>query len=255
MKQDTFTYIITHLKAVRLRLLLAFWLSLIAVGTQAVQFRRLSVADGLSNLTVLSLCQDHLGRIWIGTDEGINVFDGGSVKAFKNYGKDVRPTGYTVDDISADGEDNIWFVSDSSLVKYDQRQQRFSLVAPSGVSNVTTIGNRIYWGQNGKIFLLVKGEKNARTLCQLPHGVLSTDLYAEVDGHLWIGTERGLYLYSQQRLRLVVPDQIITACYRDSHRNLWVSTQNQGCIVIHPDGSRRLFQARIIRAIFTMWAS
>ena len=38
-------------------------------------FRHLSVADGLSQNTVLTVEQDKLGNIWFGTQNGINVYD------------------------------------------------------------------------------------------------------------------------------------------------------------------------------------
>ena len=49
----------------------------------AIQFRHLSIKDGLSQLSVLSIYQDKLGRMWFGTEEGINVFDGNNLTAIK----------------------------------------------------------------------------------------------------------------------------------------------------------------------------
>src|SRR5258706_16424608 len=52
-------------------------------------FSLLQTKDGLSSNTVTSILQDSDGFIWIGTLNGINRFDGSSIKAYnwanKNY--------------------------------------------------------------------------------------------------------------------------------------------------------------------------
>ena len=35
--------------------------------------------------SVLSIYQDRLGRMWFGTEEGVNIFDGNSVTAIKKF--------------------------------------------------------------------------------------------------------------------------------------------------------------------------
>ena len=43
-------------------------------------FRHFSVEDGLSSNSVRALMQDKYGFLWIGTDEGLNRYDGTTVK-------------------------------------------------------------------------------------------------------------------------------------------------------------------------------
>ncbi len=38
--------------------------------------------EGLSNVQVTSICQDELGFIWIGTEHGLNRFDGNQFKQY-----------------------------------------------------------------------------------------------------------------------------------------------------------------------------
>ena len=42
----------------------------------AIEFRTLSVNEGLSQSTVLAIAQDGMGRIWMGTQDGLNCYDG-----------------------------------------------------------------------------------------------------------------------------------------------------------------------------------
>ena len=43
---------------------------------------RYTIADGLSHNTVMSITQDNFGKMWIGTFNGLNSYDGIN---FKNY--------------------------------------------------------------------------------------------------------------------------------------------------------------------------
>ena len=48
-------------------------------------FTRYTKLDGLSNNSVLSITQDSVGYLWIGTNKGLNRFDGQSfINIFKN---------------------------------------------------------------------------------------------------------------------------------------------------------------------------
>ncbi|RMH65567.1 MAG: hybrid sensor histidine kinase/response regulator [Calditrichaeota bacterium] len=55
---------------------------------QDIYFKHLTVKEGLSNSTVYSIAQDKDGYIWFGTPNGLNRFDGYSVKVFKHQTDD-----------------------------------------------------------------------------------------------------------------------------------------------------------------------
>ncbi|MFL5808871.1 MAG: two-component regulator propeller domain-containing protein, partial [Flavisolibacter sp.] len=53
-----------------------------AQNFQNIQFSHLSEKDGLSNNQVNAITQDDDGFIWIGTNDGLNRFDGYKVRSF-----------------------------------------------------------------------------------------------------------------------------------------------------------------------------
>ena len=67
------------------RLLLILIVCLFALNIQALRFRHLSILEGLSQVSVWSMYQDRLGRMWFGTEEGVNIFDGNTVTAIKKF--------------------------------------------------------------------------------------------------------------------------------------------------------------------------
>ena len=58
----------------------------------AEYFRNLNISDGLSQPSVMAIAQDGLGRMWFGTLEGINVYNGEELRYIKGemvHGKDT----------------------------------------------------------------------------------------------------------------------------------------------------------------------
>ena len=47
-----------------------------AGGAPDLRFERISIEDGLSQSSITALMQDRLGFLWVGTDDGLNRYDG-----------------------------------------------------------------------------------------------------------------------------------------------------------------------------------
>ena len=48
----------------------------VSAADSFIHFKRLSVDDGLSQNTVLALTQDHNNKLWVGTIDGLNWYEG-----------------------------------------------------------------------------------------------------------------------------------------------------------------------------------
>ncbi|MDE5838143.1 MAG: histidine kinase, partial [Paramuribaculum sp.] len=73
-------------------------------SAKAEYFRHLTLGDGLSQPSVMAISQDPLGRIWLGTREGINIYDGSRITSYKGW----VPSG-------SDGE-KIWIGNEVSAI-------------------------------------------------------------------------------------------------------------------------------------------
>ena len=90
--------------------------------------------DGLTQNQVVNLVEDNLGRVWIGTQNGISVFDGSRVKSF--HPDQLRLDG-AVKYLNVDGEGRLWGATNSHLFSFDGiRTQVVELTSPYG-SGVT----------------------------------------------------------------------------------------------------------------------
>ena len=98
-----------------------------ATGVVDVRFRNYSTGDGLSQATALAMAQDGAGFLWIGTQDGLNRFDGYDFKVFKH----VRNRPGTLSDnaitaLAADQDGSLWVGTQAGgLDHYDPVLDRF----------------------------------------------------------------------------------------------------------------------------------
>ena len=82
------------------------WLGLSA---QDYSFTAITIEDGLSQSTINAIAQDQRGFLWIGTQDGLNSYDG---HRFKVYKKDPFDTSSLVDNfisnLFVDHNDRLW---------------------------------------------------------------------------------------------------------------------------------------------------
>src|SRR5574339_864321 len=82
-----------HIKNIVLTAWGLFFISFLSVSAQKtyrsknIQFYHLTTAQGLSDNYVRDMCLDKTGNLWIGTQDGLNLFNGKSVSWFlqENY--------------------------------------------------------------------------------------------------------------------------------------------------------------------------
>lgn len=107
----------------------------------------MTVADGLSQGFITAMCQDRRGFMWIGTLDGLNCYDGYSVRRF-NY-EPFSPfslSGSTyIAKIQEDRQGLLWIGTGDCLYVFDPATERFfninhhvSLLPGQGVVQITT---------------------------------------------------------------------------------------------------------------------
>ena len=86
-------------------------------------FKRMNQANGLSNNKVNCILQDKRGFTWIGTDDGLNRYDGYNFKVFKNIpGEPSSLSGNTITDLHEDKNGILWIATaDGGISRYDYR--------------------------------------------------------------------------------------------------------------------------------------
>src|SRR5688572_32689825 len=80
-----------------------------AVRAQNFEFDHLSVKQGLSQANVWDIHQSKLGFMWIGTEDGLNMYDGYSFTVYRNNPQDSTSiSNSNVHCIEEDDNGNLW---------------------------------------------------------------------------------------------------------------------------------------------------
>lgn len=197
-----------------------------------IYFKHIGVKDGLSQLSVLSIHQDKLGRIWFGTMEGLSIYNGSEVVSYKGTNALSRLTieGEKITNITENKEGDIFFMTnDNGLMKYDLKQHKFSTFNGLEVSALSSIDGTIYIASKDTIYTW--NEQTNRFSFKLAP-ILSnkiTKIFKDHKQQLWIGTLSGLYkLLPDNTPVCVIPDKEIWEIFESSQNELWIGTRMEG---------------------------
>ena len=84
-----------------------------------INFEEVSVTDGLSDNYCNVVKEDGYGFFWIGTDEGLNRYDGYGTNIYRSNPYDnTALSGNRIHDIFKDSFGEIWVATDKSIDKY-----------------------------------------------------------------------------------------------------------------------------------------
>ena len=88
-------------------------------------FKKLSIKNISSN-RILSATQDSSGFVWIGTDEGLNRYDGHSNKVYRsNIFDDKTISGNRVWITHTDQDNTLWVGTDRGVCYYNEEKDNF----------------------------------------------------------------------------------------------------------------------------------
>lgn len=143
------------------RLILIFILisSVHHINATHYQFKHYDSNDGLSQNSVLSICQDHIGFMWFGTRNGLCRFDG---KSFRTYRRSELPGALGNDHISTifQGPNNeLWIGTDCGLYIYSPISDSFRLLNEKANDGTTITGTvNIIVSNKKKIYIANLGQ-------------------------------------------------------------------------------------------------
>ncbi|MDD3039305.1 response regulator [Bacteroides sp.] len=102
-------------------LLLSLILNLLLNTAYAYNLKQIADKEYMSNSAITALCQDERGLMWIGTCDGLNIYDGQEIEEFKPHDKDKYLSGNLIDKIIYTGEDIYWIQTYYGLNRLDRK--------------------------------------------------------------------------------------------------------------------------------------
>jgi ligand-binding sensor domain-containing protein/two-component sensor histidine kinase len=211
-------------------------------------FNRINTNNGLSHNKVNCILQDKRGFIWIGTEDGLNRYDGQYFTVFRNKPNDSTTiSGNIITDILEDENNILWITtSDGGFTKYDYRLpankqfKQFKHIQGDSTTIPVNIINKIIEDKQGYLWLATSGayvlrfNKKNETFSSPIHSGTRSAASLIIDQHdsLWVGRIGGSFLklntktlqYKTDYDELYdvnLPHSTITSLLKDDENNIW----------------------------------
>ena len=233
-----------------------------------IYFEHLTMRDGLSQSTVMSILQDSEGYLWLATESGLDRYDGYSVRAYRRERGNER--GLASDyiwTIAEDARGDVWLATvGGGVARWDRRTDTFqqfrhdpakpdSLSSDAARTLLIDARGRIWIGtfehgldvldpQTGKAQHFRHRKDDPRSLAA--DAVFA--LYADRMGRIWVGSEGGLSRYEPSTGDFVnygamsgdagLSDVRIRTIREDHAGALWIGTLGGGLNRLDPDTGR-----------------
>jgi ligand-binding sensor domain-containing protein/putative methionine-R-sulfoxide reductase with GAF domain len=140
----------------RLFIVVAMLAQYLFAPAQDISFFHLNTANGLSDNLVTTAVRDKNGILWIGTAEGLNSFDGYTIKKYYRQDYPALSTNY-ISGLLLDDRNRIWVRQLGGKIVLIDRHRNFSAI-PILDENKETVSSTIYLTRKGDI-LAFNGRK------------------------------------------------------------------------------------------------
>jgi ligand-binding sensor domain-containing protein len=188
-----------------------------AASQAGYQFENFTEAHGLSDNRVTCFLMDRKGFMWIGTENGLNRFDGHSFMPYKPgiHGRSVSSP--FINDIEEDATGRLWVATQSGLnVIVPEKDSNIVFLPQNGNSIPSDLiwdtyidqQNRVwiaadvqdlcYYDVNRQLFVFLPWKKYIADKFPHRHKKYNSirKIYYKSDNELWLGTSVGLFSYT-----------------------------------------------------------
>ena len=214
-----------------------------------MHFERLGITEGLSQQSANAIAQDASGFIWIGTEDGLNRYDGYTIQHVRRMRAQEQglPDNY-IASMQVDSEGRLWVATDGGgLARQTGNAAAFAVVSAGAENEIERI-KVVRFDRLGQLWIGVREgglamlDASRRKLTRWRHdptriNSLASDVVLAVlesrRGEIWVGTDRGLDRVSAKStevqhvsLRSIARTQPVKvrALLEDEQGAIWIGT-------------------------------
>ncbi len=167
---------------------------------------RLSIKEGVSQGTINDILTGHNGFIWLATDNGLNIYDGYTIKQLP--GPNNSFINSTIYSVTQDSQGGVWINVDEGLYRFLPENNQYQLVLSDNTEHYVTdviegkndkndIG---YWVATTKtVGFYLPDQNKFHVKLDLSKELLDKNVIYQIKHHkklLYIATRAGIYVYS-----------------------------------------------------------
>lgn len=224
-------------------------------AARKLRFEHITSSDGLSQNSIFCVLQDRKGFLWLGTEDGLNRYDGYEIKIYKHEPDNLYSLSNSrVISIAEDQNGRLWIGTESGVNVYDPQDETFTSYKLPGneqgeieKNEVNCISvdreSNVWVGAEKGLFLFDRDTRSFKWLFREEDDeksfpkVLVEHIYEDSKRVLWIATAKGIFVYdtknnrsNQYNIGAVAEDGFkeikVNAIYEDFNGKLWIGTED-----------------------------
>lgn len=220
------------------------WILICILASQTLYakfFKHIGDADGLSQSSVMAIYQDKLGRMWFGTREGVNMYNGKQMTVYKGEAPSYKHPAHSlligneVSGITSDKEGDLFFIISGALLRYDIRHESFEELRSQGVVSINSYRGEVYILSSDSLFRYVSSQKKltfqAKTYLKDVNYILP-----DQEG-VYMATKQGLYYLKEDAPpQCLLADVDVYRIFKSSRQEFWIGARTQGLYRMNRQG-------------------
>lgn len=209
------------------------------------------ISDGLSQNFTTDICQDKFGYIWIGTQDGLNRFDGYKFKIYRQNPSDKQSLSdnYIID-LFVSPDSMLWIVNNNGLEVYNYKTDKFKSVLKNkqsknstyltNIKAVTVDDSGIVWLRTIDGIIEYNPAKNEFFEYKIYSdedtggGVFEIYSLADDNKNLWTGSSKGLVKFNKKSKTFTIyqinkkqkAENEIYAVFCENKNKIWAGSKN-----------------------------
>jgi signal transduction histidine kinase/ligand-binding sensor domain-containing protein len=228
---------------------------------QPVRFEHCSLRQGLSQGSGYTTTQDRIGYIWMGTQHGLNRFDGYQVSIFYQ-GQDGYRGSNHINSLLTDSSGNVWIASTGGLSVLEHGSRQFltageftrqkTMLDSINIVRIWQDAKKQVWalGFSSGVFRLQPSSNAGKPSWQITQYMRQgpyrpVDITTDKNGTIWLATQQDIFRFDESlghfrpwALPGVEGKKDIRALLTDSHGHLWVGTFEDGVYIFSLDAPK-----------------
>lgn len=198
--------------------------------TSYEKFENISIKQGLSESMITCIFQDSRGFMWIGTQNGLNKYDGYKFTVFKNIpGDSFSLSNNYIRSIYEDANGFLWIGTENGLNRYNRYSDKFHQIFTYNdkhqdfrVLSIVQDKNGTMWaGTNLGLYYIEKHSTKPKLFSSdLLHGKIFKSLVLDDYQNLWAGSENGLFIINPGRTMVKTLDKNLSNLLKNQPINI-----------------------------------
>lgn len=226
----------TRIRHLLLVILLFLSFPLFSAG-QSLSFRSVTISEGLAHNTVNAIYKDSRGFVWLGTQTGLDRFDGINITNYPQF------KGRTVFSVAEIDSIFLWVGTDNGLIKFNRKTE---VVEPVNLTDKSLVVKHVFVDKKGKLVVsssrglyFFKDGAFRRILFDSNALSSTNNVLGVIDGEentIWAITNNGLVHYNVATDKFEVYKNTIKgglngySCLAMMGNSIYLGTANQGML-------------------------